>query len=99
MRVAVSIKLPLIRKYVVYMVILSFAGGLQIFTEPALIYGITGAGSPSWSLNQLALQFAFAQGDFGQAAVVTLVLLVLSMACALYLVFKTDFFSLEGDES
>lgn len=98
-RIALSIKLPLIRKYIIYMLILAFAAGLQIFAEPSLFYGITGAGSPSWSLNQLALQFAFAQGDFGQAAVIAAVLLILSMIGALILVFKTDFFSIEGDES
>ncbi|MCX5317021.1 carbohydrate ABC transporter permease [Streptomyces sp. NBC_00154] len=96
-RSAVQIKLPLVGKYVVYMVILSFAFALQIFVEPQLIYSITHAGSSWWSLNQLGYTFAFEQGDFGQAATVSVVLLVLSSLAALLLVFRTSFFQTEVD--
>src|SRR5690242_2000357 len=34
---AISIKLPLIWRYVIYMFILTFAGNIQIFTEPQII--------------------------------------------------------------
>lgn len=97
LRTALLIKLPLIRKYVVYMLILAFAAALQIFVEPALFFGITKSGSSWWSLNQLGYTFAFAQGDFGQAATVSVVLLVVSAAAALFLVFKTDFFKTEEE--
>lgn len=96
-RIAVKIKLPLITKYVVYMLILSFAFALQIFVEPQLFYSITNAGSTSWSLNQLGYVFAFQQGDFGQAATISVVLLVVSSVAALWLVFRTDFFQTEVD--
>ena len=76
-RTAFSIKLPLIGKYVAYMVILSFAAALQVFVEPQLFYAITQAGSSWWSLNQLGYTFAFQQGDFGMSAAVSVVLLVL----------------------
>lgn len=97
-RIALTIKLPLIGKYVVYMTILCFAYALQIFVEPQLFYSITNAGSTSWSLNQLGYTFAFQQGDFGQAAVISVVLLVISAVAALWLVFKTNFFQTEVDE-
>ncbi|MDQ0634176.1 multiple sugar transport system permease protein [Arthrobacter pascens] len=96
-RTALLIKLPLIRKYVVYMLILAFAAALQIFAEPSLFYSITKSGSSWWSLNQLGYTFAFAQGDFGQAATVSVVLMVVSAAAALFLVFKTDFFKNEEE--
>lgn len=97
-RIGLLIKLPLISKYVAYMVILSFAFALQIFVEPQLFYTITKAGSTSWSLNQLGYVFAFQQGDFGQAATVSVILLILSGAAALWLVFRTSFFQTEVDE-
>jgi multiple sugar transport system permease protein len=97
-RCAISVKLPMVRKYVAYMVILSFAFALQIFIEPSLFYSITFAGSNWWSLNQLGYTFAFNQGDFGSAATVSVVLLVLSAIAALLLVFGTNFFQTEVDE-
>lgn len=97
-RTAISIKLPLIGKYVSYMVILSFAGALQVFVEPQLFYGITQAGSNWWSLNQLSYTFAFQQGDFGMSATVSVVLLVLSAIAAVVLVFRTNFFQTEVDD-
>lgn len=96
-RIALTIKVPLITKYIVYMVILSFAFALQIFVEPQLFYSITNAGSTSWSLNQLGYTFAFQQGDFGQAATISVVLLALSSIAALWLVFRTNFFQTEVD--
>jgi multiple sugar transport system permease protein len=97
-RAALLIKLPMISKYVAYMVILSFAFALQIFVEPSLFFSITKAGSQWWSLNQLGYAFAFGQGNFGEAATVSLVLLVASMIAALILVFRTGFFQTEVDQ-
>jgi multiple sugar transport system permease protein len=98
LRTALSVKLPLVGKYVAYMVILSFAGALQIFVEPSLFYSITKAGSSWWSLNQLGYSFAFAQGDFGMSATVAVVLLVISILAAMILVFRTNFFQTEVDD-
>ena len=96
-RTAISIKLPLIGKYVAYMVILSFAAALQVFVEPQLFYAITQAGSSWWSLNQLGYTFAFQQGDFGMSAAVSVVLLVFAMVAAVILIFRTNFFQTEVD--
>ncbi|WP_406300123.1 sugar ABC transporter permease [Embleya sp. NBC_00888] len=98
-RTALFVKLPLVGKYVLYMVILSFATGLQLFVEPQLIYAVTKtAGTPWWSLNQLSYTMAFTTGDFGGAAAVSVVLLVLSTIAALVLIYCTDFFKTEVDE-
>lgn len=96
-RIALGIKLPMIGKYIVYMTILSFAFALQIFVEPQLFYSITNAGSTSWSLNQLGYTYAFQHGDFGQAAVISVLLLMVSSVAAFWLVFRTNFFQTEVD--
>ena len=97
LRTAVSIKLPLIGKYIAYMSILSMTAALQVFVEPSLFFSITHAGSTWWSLNQLGYTFAFGQGDFGLAATVSIVLLLVSAVGAMFLVFRTDFFQTETD--
>jgi len=97
-RIAWAIKLPLMSKYVVYMLILCFAAALQIFVEPSLFYSITRAGSEWWSLNQLGYSFAFSQGQFGQAATVSVVLLLISAFAALVFVLRSNFFQTEADE-
>jgi multiple sugar transport system permease protein len=96
-RSAISIKLPLIGKYIVYMLILSFAAALQVFVEPSLFFSITNVGSPWWSLNQLSYAIAFQQGDFGRSAAVSVVLLVFSLIAATVLIFRTNFFQTEAD--
>ena len=97
-RTALQVKLPLVSKYVIYMVVLSLANGVQLFVEPQLIYAVTrSVGSPWWSLNQFGYSLAFQNADFGSAAVVSLVLLVLCTVAGLFMVFKTDFFTTEGD--
>lgn len=97
MRIALSIKLPLVTKYIVYMVILCFAAAMQIFVEPTLFFSITNAGSDWWSLNQLGYSYAFQQGQFGQAATVSCVLLVVSALVAFVFVKRADFFQTEAD--
>jgi multiple sugar transport system permease protein len=97
-RLALAIKLPLVSKYVLYMVILCFASGVQIFVEPQLILAATRtAGSPWWSLNQLSYAFAFSSGDFGSAAAVSVILLGVCTLGAFALIFRTDFFRTEVD--
>jgi multiple sugar transport system permease protein len=87
------IKLPLIKKYVVYMGVLIFAGGLQLFVEPELLNkGIYLGISEAWSLDQLSFELAFTSGDFGGASALSLMLLVPSLIGALIVIFKTDMF-------
>jgi multiple sugar transport system permease protein len=97
-RTALQIKLPLVTKYVLFMIILSLANGVQLFVEPQLIYGITHtAGSPWWSLNQFGYALAFQNGDFGSAATISLLLLALSVGGALLFILRTDFLSTEAE--
>ena len=92
-QIAMRIKLPLIKKYIVYMGVLIFAGGLQIFVEPQLIdSGIYSGIAEAWSLDQLSFELAFTSGDFGGASALSLMLLVPSLLGALVVIFKTDMF-------
>lgn len=87
------IKLPLIRKYLVYMGILVFAAGLQVFVEPQLISASVYPGLASnWSLNQLSYSFALQSNNLGAAAALSLMLLVVCMIAAIFVIFRTDFF-------
>jgi multiple sugar transport system permease protein len=87
------IKLPLIQKYLVYMGILVFAAGLQVFVEPQLISSSVYPGLASnWSLNQLSYSFAFQNNNFGGAAALSFMLLLVCMIGAIFVIFKTDFF-------
>src|SRR5207245_10195227 len=67
--IALRLKLPLLRKWIAYMAILSFATGTQLFVEPQLVTESSlGLVSPTWYANQLAYQLAFWFGDFNAAA-------------------------------
>ena len=95
-RTALSVKLPLIKKWVVYMLILSFAAGTQLFVEPELVgQASLGLVSQSWSPNQLAYVLAFQNDNFNGAAAISVDLLVLGLLCAAALVFRTKLFEVE----
>ncbi|CAB4694905.1 MAG: ABC transporter permease subunit [Actinobacteria bacterium] len=92
-QLAFRIKLPLIRKYIIYMAVLVFAGGLQIFVEPQLLNtGVYTGIASSWSFDQLSYELAFKSGDFGGASALSIILLVPSLIGALVVIFKTDMF-------
>ncbi|RZU67089.1 carbohydrate ABC transporter membrane protein 1 (CUT1 family) [Microterricola gilva] len=96
-QIALKIKLPLIRKYLVYMAILTFAAGLQVFVEPYLISSSVYTGlAKDWSLNQLSYAFAFESGDLAAASALSLMLLAVCVIFALIAIFKTDFFDESG---
>jgi multiple sugar transport system permease protein len=91
---AFRIKLPLIRKWVVYMLVLSFAGGTQLFVEPTVLapaaqgIGIT----KYWSPNQLAWFVASEYNQYNEAAVISVVLLALGLVIAGLLVWRGRLF-------
>ncbi len=92
-QLATKIKLPLIRKYVIYMGVLIFAGGLQIFVEPQLLNSSVYHGiANQWSFDQLSYSLAFDNGNFGEASALSLMLLIPSLLGALLVIFKTDMF-------
>lgn len=92
-QLAMKIKLPLISKYIIYMSVLLFAGGLQIFVEPQLLNaGIYAGIAESWSFDQLAYNLAFMNGDFGGASALSILLLIPSLLGALLVIYRTDMF-------
>ncbi|MGD1050420.1 MAG: sugar ABC transporter permease [Solirubrobacteraceae bacterium] len=93
---ALRIKLPLIRKWIVYMLVLSFAAGSQLFVEPQILAVATnGAVPPQWSPNQLAYYLAFQQSNFNNAAAVSVDLLVIGLIVAVLLVWRGRLFSVD----
>lgn len=94
------IKQPLILPYIAYMVILTFAGNVQLFAEPQLI-GAAGAVpiSPAWSPNQLGYQFAFGLGNFGASAAISLLMLLIGLGGALIILRATSIFRVEAAAS
>src|ERR1700728_1108484 len=97
-RTAWNIQIPMIRKWIVYMGILAFASGSQLFVEPQLLEAASlGRVSPTWSPNQLAYVFAFQYGDFNSAAALSVFLLVIGLIVAALLVTRSGLFKV-GDE-
>lgn len=92
-RTAWSIQIPLLKKWIAYMVILSFAGGTQLFVEPrVLAQASRGVVSQDYSLNQLAFLYAFKQSDFNGSAAISLVLLVVALVLSIFFVFRGGLF-------
>jgi len=90
------VQLPLIGKWITYMLILSLAAGTQLFVEPQLVSQASfGVVSNYYSLNQLAYQYAFTQNNFNGAAAISIDLLIVALVCAGILIsrgrlFRTD---------
>ena len=94
--VALRLKLPLIRKWIAYMAILSFATGTQLFIEPQLVNEASlGLVPDTWSSNLLAYQLAFRYGDFNGAAAVSIDLILIGLIAALLIVKRTGLFRTE----
>jgi multiple sugar transport system permease protein len=94
--IALRLKLPLIRKWIAYMAILSIATGTQLFVEPQLVNEASlGLVPDTWSSNQLAYQLAFRYGDFNGAAAIAVDLLVIGLLAAVLIVTRTGLFRTE----
>jgi multiple sugar transport system permease protein len=96
--IAFRLKLPLMRKWIAYMLILSFATGTQLFVEPELVqHASFGLVPDTWSANQLAYQIAFRYADFNGAAAIAVDLLALGLVGALIIVTRSGLFRTEDD--
>jgi multiple sugar transport system permease protein len=94
--IALRVKLPLIRKWIAYMAILSFATGTQLFVEPQLANQASlGMVPDTWSSNQLAYQLAFRYADFNGAAAISVDLLLIGLLGAVLVVTRTGLFKRE----
>jgi multiple sugar transport system permease protein len=92
-QIALRLKLPLIRKWIAYMVILSFATGTQLFVEPEIVqHASFGLVPDTWSANQLAYQLAFRYADFNAAAAIAVDLLAIGLIGAVLIVARTGLF-------
>ncbi|MER5713783.1 sugar ABC transporter permease [Streptomyces sp. NPDC002132] len=87
------VQIPMLRKWIVYMVILAFAGGAQLFVEPQLLsLASVGVAGRDYSLNQLTFDFAFQMNNINGAAAVSVELLVVSLSAAALFVARSGFF-------
>jgi len=87
------IQIPLLRKWIVYMVILSFAGGTQLFVEPQLLsQASVGVAGRDYSPNQLSYDFAFQNDNVNTAAAISVELLVVGLVVAAVFVVRSGFF-------
>jgi multiple sugar transport system permease protein len=94
--IAFRLKLPLIRKWIAYMLILSFATGTQLFVEPEIVqHASFGLVPDTWSANQLAYQMAFRYADFNAAAAIAVDLLVIGLIGAVLIVARSGLFRAE----
>jgi multiple sugar transport system permease protein len=92
-KIAWFVQIPLLRKWIAYMLILAFATGTQLFVEPQLVgQASLGEVSDSWSPNQLAYQYAFHNNNFNDASAVSVCLLLLGLACAVLVVRRSGLF-------
>ncbi|GAA0586842.1 sugar ABC transporter permease [Paractinoplanes ferrugineus] len=93
MQIAWRIQLPMLRKWISYMGIMSLAAGTQLFVEPQLLSQASNAVVPNdYSLNQLAYQYAFQQNDFNGAAAISLLLLLVALALSAVFVLRGGLF-------
>ncbi|MFK3677966.1 carbohydrate ABC transporter permease [Microbacterium sp. NPDC090218] len=98
-QLAWNIQIPMISRWIVYMAILAFAAGTQLFVEPSLVATASAGGiTTAWSPNQLAYTYAFRNGDFNGSAAISIYLLILAVAGAFILVARTGLFKIEDDE-
>jgi multiple sugar transport system permease protein len=88
-QLAWRLKLPMISRYVAYMVILLIVNTLQIFNEPNLLMYTNM--TTDWSLSQIAFTYAFKNADFAGSSALSIMLLIPNVILALLFVFYTDF--------
>lgn len=95
-QMAVRIKIPMISRTITLMAIMTLAVGLQIFVEPQLLSLAGGQfDKPDWSVTQLAFFYAFNWGDFGVAAAISTLSLILPLIIAFTLIFATKFYKID----
>lgn len=94
---ALHIKLPLIRSYIAFILIVSFAAGFQVFVEPQVLgTGARGQVSSTWSVNQLVYSYASGESNYGRASALSVLLLVVTVTAAVIIIRKTKFYSIDG---
>jgi multiple sugar transport system permease protein len=92
-RTARYVQIPMLRKWIVYMAILAFATGAQLFVEPQLVSEASlGVAGRDYSANQISYDFAFQNNNVNYAAAISVELLVVSLVVAAIFVTRSRFF-------
>jgi multiple sugar transport system permease protein len=87
------IKLPLIRPWIAYFILINIAYASQLFLEPEVLGLATeGAVSPQWTPNQLSYTFAFQLFDVPAAAALSVILLMISLFIGVIITTRTGLF-------
>ncbi len=89
------IKRPLIGRYIAFMLITVVAGNVQLFAEPQLMSTVTATIDKLWSPNLISYNWAFGIGNFGAAAVISVLMMILGIICAYAIIRATNFYSNE----
>jgi multiple sugar transport system permease protein len=93
LRTALHIQLPMMRKWISYMAVISLAAGTQLFVEPTVLSQASQGVVPiDYSLNQLAYQYAFKQTDNNGAAAIAVMLLVVCLLLSVFFVIRGGLF-------
>lgn len=99
-QMAWRIKLPLIRPWIGYAALMNLAYGFQLFLEPYLLRQISaGSVDAEWAPTQLGYAFAFTNRNFPAAAAMSIILLVITLAIGIFIVFKSGLFGEEKEKA
>jgi len=94
------IKLPLIRPWIGYAALMNLAYGFQLFLEPYLLRQISsGSVEAEWAPTQLGYAFAFTNRNFPAAAAMSIILLVITLAIGIFIVFRSGLFGEEKEKA
>ncbi len=97
-QMALYVKRPLIMGYVFFMLITLTIQSLQLFSEPFILSTSLRTVSPIdpyWSPNMWAQFITVRTGDFGKSAVISLIMLFISLIAAIVIVTRTGFLKTE----
>ncbi len=95
-QLAWRIKLPMIRQWIGYAALLNLAYGFQLFLEPYLLNQVASGALPSeYSPTQLGYWFAFVGNDFPAAAAMSVIIVIITLAIGLIVVFRSGLFNVE----
>lgn len=99
-RLAWNVKLPLIRPWIGYAALMNLAYGFQLFLEPYLLRQISsGSVDGEWAPTQLGYAFAFTNRNFPAAAAMSIILLVITLAIGVFIVFKSGLFGEDEEKA
>jgi multiple sugar transport system permease protein len=95
-QLAWRVKLPMIRQWIGYAALLNLAYGFQLFLEPYLLNQVASGALPSeYTPTQLGYWFAFVGNDFPAAAAMSVLIVLITLAIGLIVVFRSGLFEVE----